>query len=91
MNKVWYVLIILTFAYQVSFLNCYLSEQLVDMNLILARVYWGSSGLLGIILGAYVIFKVKIGLFGKMLSFMVMFFGIGLIGLWLLALGITSM
>jgi hypothetical protein len=49
MNKVWYVLIILTFAYEVSFLNCYLSEQLVDMNLILARVYWGSSGLLGII------------------------------------------
>lgn len=93
MNKtaVWYVLAVLSFFYQVSFLYIYLTEQLVDYNRVLANTYWITTGFFGIIIGAYIIFKVNIGLFGKLLGFIIMFIGIGLIGLWLLALYITSM
>lgn len=89
--KVWYVILVVFFFYQVSFLYSYFTEQLVDFNLGLARTYWITAGLFGVIIGTYILFKVNIGVFGKILAFIVMVFGIGLIGLWLLALAITSM
>ncbi|MGG3940957.1 hypothetical protein ABEV54_05775 [Peribacillus psychrosaccharolyticus] len=89
--KVWYVLVVISFVYQVSFLYIYLTERLVDFNSIFADTYWITAGLFGVIIGAYIMIKVNIGLFGKILAFIVMFFGFGLLGLLLLALAITSM
>lgn len=91
MNKFWNILVFIIFAYQVSFLSSYFSERLVDINHTVADIYWISAGLLGISIGGYVIFKVELGRFSLILSFMVSIFGIGLISLYFLALGITSM
>ncbi|SFC53064.1 hypothetical protein SAMN05443252_104141 [Bacillus sp. OV322] len=89
--KVWYVLLVLSFFYQVTFLYSYLTERLADFNLVLADTYWITAGFFGVIIGTCIMFKRNIGLFGKILAFVVMFLGMGLIGLWLLALAITSM
>lgn len=89
--KVWFVLLVLSFFYQVSFLYIYFTEKLVDFNSRFSDTYWITAGLFGVIIGAYIMIKVNIGLFGKILAFIVMFFGFGLIGLLLLALAITSM
>ncbi|WP_059171952.1 hypothetical protein [Bacillus sp. FJAT-27445] len=93
MNKVklWYVLLTLSFFYQVSFLFSYFTEHLVELNLVVARAYWITAGLFGVIIGAYIMFKGNIGSLAKILAFIVMVIGIGLIGLWLFALAITSM
>lgn len=87
--KVWFVLLVLSFFYQVSFLYIYFTEKLVDFNSRFSDTYWITAGLFGVIIGAYIMIKVNIGLFGKILAFIVMFFGFGLIGLLLLALAIT--
>ncbi|MEK3800617.1 hypothetical protein MHI18_20670 [Peribacillus sp. FSL H8-0477] len=89
--KVWFVLLVLSFFYQVSFLYTYFTDQLVDFNSIFADTYWITAGLFGVIIGVYIMITVNIGLFGKILAFIVMLFGFGLLGLLLLALAITSM
>lgn len=89
--KVWYVLLVLTLLYQGCFLYSYLTEQLADFNLLFARTYWITAGVFGVIVSAYIIFKVNTGFLGKIIASIVMFLGIGLISLWLLALAITSM
>ena len=89
--KVWFFLLVLSFFYQVSFLYIYFTEKLVDFNSRIADTYWITAGLLGVIIGANIMIKVNIGLFGKILAFIVMFFGFGLLGLLLLASAITSM
>ena len=90
-TKLWYVILTLSFFYQVSFLFSYFTEHLVELNLVVARTYWITAGLLGVFIGSYIMFKVDISILGKILAFIVIFFGIGLIALWLLALGIASM
>ena len=89
--KVWFVLLVLTFFYQISFLYFYFTEKLVDFNSRFADTYWITAGLFGVIIGAYSMIKVNIGLFGKILALIALFFGFGLIGLLFLALAITSM
>ncbi|MFD0047918.1 hypothetical protein ACFVHQ_01025 [Actinomycetes bacterium NPDC127524] len=89
--KIWYVLLVLSFFYQVTFLYNYLTERLADFNLVLADTYWITAGFFGIIIGTCIMFKRNIGLFARILAFIVIFLGIGLMGLLLLALVITSM
>ena len=89
--KVWFVLLVLSFFYQISFLYFYFTDKLVDFNSRFADTYWITAGLFGVIISAYIMIKVNIGLFGKIVALIVMFFGFGLIGLLLLALAITSM
>lgn len=89
--KVWFALLVLSFSYQISFLYFYFTEKLVDFNSRFADTYWITAGLFGVIISAYIMIKVNIGLFGKIVALIVMLFGFGLIGLLLLALAITSM
>lgn len=90
-TRVWYIFVGFSFIYQVSFLYSYFTGCLVDMNLVLARTYWISAGLLGIANGAFILIKVDIGLLGRMAALGVMMLGIGLVSLWLLAFAVTSM
>ena len=90
-NKFWSILLTLTFCYQAGFLFSYITEQLVKLHSVAATTYWISAGLLGILIGSYLLFKVDTAILGKILAFVVTLFGMGLIGLWLLAFVITSM
>ena len=90
-TKLWYVILTLSFFYQVSFLFIYITGHLVELNSVVADTYWITAGLLGVFIGSYIMFKVNISVLGEILAFIVIFFGIVLIALLLSALAITSM
>ena len=91
-KKILIVLLLISFAYQYSFFNTYwIKDELVTYNPIIADIYWISAGLFGIFLGIYAMFKYKITDFAFFFSFLTFLVGLPIIGLFAIALLITSM
>ena len=85
------ILLLIVLLFQLSFLYIYFSEMLPEINEPLATLYWISAGLLGLVPGMYVLFKLKWGGMAHLIAFIVFTIGLGLLALLVFALGITSM
>lgn len=83
------ILVIIVFLYQISFLLVFLTDQLYKLTEPWADLYWGSAGILGIVIGMMgVNFRSKpvllCSIFQMILGFLLLF-------LFIMSVGITSM
>lgn len=81
-------LAILSLLYQLSFMFVYLSDHLANFSNPLRAIYWVSAGLSGIIFG---FIGVNCPRLISVISILQIILGFGLLGLLVLAIGITSM
>ncbi|WNR46856.1 hypothetical protein [Paenibacillus roseipurpureus] len=79
---------ILSFLYQLSFMFVYLSDHLANFSNPWGDIYWVSAGLSGIIFG---FIGVNCPRLISVISILQIILGFGLLGLLVLAIGITSM
>lgn len=86
------VLSLMSLAYQYSFYNTYwIKDELVNFNPIIADIYWITTGLFGITLGIYSIFKYRVKDFAYLISLLTFGVGLLILSIFVLASFITSM
>lgn len=84
-----FILVIIVFLYQISFLLVFLTDQLYKLTAPWGELYWGSAAILGIVIGMIgVNFRSKSVL---LCSIFQMILGILLLMLFIMLAGITSM
>ena len=86
---IYSILVMIVLLYQISFLLVFLTDQLYKLTEPWANLYWGSAGILGIVIGMIgVNFRSKTVL---LCSIFQMILGILLLMLFVMLAGITSM
>ncbi|OZB92186.1 hypothetical protein CJP46_24935 [Paenibacillus sp. XY044] len=85
------VLVIFTLLNQFIFSCIYLSDQLYKFSYPWGDVYWIGTGLIGIIIGIIGVISLGSRMLFSIISILEILWGVGLLALLFLALGITSM
>jgi hypothetical protein len=81
-KKVIIILSLISLAYQFSFYNTYwIKDELVNLNLLIADIYWITAGLFGITLGIFVLLKYKVNVLATLISSLTFIIGLLILGL----------